>query len=597
MKSILRVRDILSAPHRRQAWLILGLMFVGVLLEMMGVGLIVPAIAVMMQGDLLIRFPALTPLVDAFGLRQQHELVLAAVCVLAAVYLVKNLFLAFLVWTQAAFAYSVQADASRRLFAKYLAKPYIFHVQNNSAQLIRNVTTESSFFASHALMPGMLFIAETLVLIGLGCLLFWVEPGGAALVALVVGGASALFYGFTRTRATRWGEERQRHEGLRLQQLQQGLGGAKDVKLMGRENDFLARFDVHNRHNSHVAARQAGLQQMPRLWLETLAIVGMAVLVASTLRFDRELSDVLPTLGLFAGAAFRLIPSMNRILTSLQNLRYGLVVVNVLHRELSAPVVKAPDRIGINAKPFTSSCIDLNAVSYRYPGAQSDALRRLSLRIFKGETVGLIGTSGAGKSTLVDVILGLLQPTEGTVDVDGSDIGLNLRSWQNQIGYVPQSIYLIDDSLRRNVAFGIADADIDDNAVRRALSSAQLDDFVSKLPDGLETSVGERGVRLSGGQRQRIGIARALYHNPPILVLDEATSALDLATEREVMSAVNAMHGDKTIIIVAHRLSTVKHCDRIYTLEGGCVVSEGSPEQVLPEQGAPSGFTAGAINN
>lgn len=582
---LVKVFRILDADQRRSALVLFGLTLIGMLLETLSVGLVVPAIALMMQDDLATRYPLFQAVIERLGHPSQQTLVIGAIVALVCVYLVKNAFLAFLAWRQARFAFNALARVSHRLFQLYLQQPYIFHVEHNSAQLIRNVTTEANLFANYALLPGMLLIAETFVLLGIGVLLLVVEPLGALAVALVIGGAAYVFYRLTRTRIARWGKARQLHEGMRIQQIQQGLGGVKDVKVSGREASFLARFDQHNIENARVGERHSTLLQMPRLWLEFLAVAGLAMLVFSMIGQQRALDDIIPTLGLFAAAAFRLMPSMNRVLSSLQGLRYGLPVIDLLNRELARPAEAAD---AADTKMTCDREVRFRGVSYRYPGANGMALDQLSLTLRAGETVGIVGTSGSGKSTLVDVMLGLLEPADGRVEADGSDIRSGLRSWRKLVGYVPQSVYLTDDTLRRNVAFGIPDDEIDESAVVRALAFAQLDDFVSTLEKGLDTYVGERGVRLSGGQRQRIGIARALYHNPPILVLDEATSALDVATEREVMKSITALHGRKTIVIVAHRLSTVEHCDRLYRLEHGRVVQEGSPSQLLAQFVTPA---------
>lgn len=574
-----KIKALLTPAEYNNALVLLSLMVIGMVLETLGVGLVIPAIALLMQDNLAGRYPAIAPVLAALGNPSQQALIAGGMLTLVGVYLIKALFLAFLAWRQTRFAYGVQAQLSQRLFTTYLRQPYTFHLQRNSAQLIRNAINEVSVFTGNAMLPGMLLLTECLVLLGIGSLLLLFEPMGALIVVFVLGGAAWGFHRFTRTSIARWGEARQHHEGLRIQHLQQGLGGAKDVKLLGREGDFLAQYSVHNIQSARVGQFQTTLQQLPRLWLELLAVTGMVLLVLSMLVQGRDMASIVPTLGLFAIAAFRLMPSVNRVLGAVQSLRYGLPVINTLHEELK---LNAPEHAAknINGLAFQHE-IRLSGISYSYPGASILALNGVSITIRKGESVGFIGSSGSGKSTLVDIVLGLLPPDAGQVVVDGHDIQQCLRHWQDQIGYVPQSIFLIDDTLRRNVAFGLSDDCIDDAHVQHAIQAAQLEEFVASLPDGLETIVGERGIRLSGGQRQRIGIARALYHDPSVLVLDEATSALDTLTERDVMQAITALHGTKTILIVAHRLSTVEQCDRLYRMEQGKVAAEGSPAEML----------------
>lgn len=582
MDTFAKIRDLLTPAERKKATRVLAFMLIGMVLETLGISLVIPAVTIMMQGDLVARYPGIANTLKLFGNPSQAGLITAAMMGLVVVYLIKNSFLAFLIWKQTNFAYDVQSKLAERLFTAYLRQPYTFHLQRNSAQLIRNVTGEVGMFTG-VLTSGLLLITESLVLIGIAILLLLVEPVGAVIITIVLGGAAWGFHRITRAHITQWGAERQHHDGLSYQQLQQGLGGAKDVKLLGREGDFLTQFGKHNRKSARVWKLQSTLQSYPRLMFELLAVLGLAVLVISMLSQGRDMASLVPTLGLFAAAAFRLMPSINRVLFAVQTLRYSLPVVNSLYEEnklISSDSEK--QRVG-NTATFQHE-IRLINVSYSYPSAKTLALNGLSLTIRKGEFVGLIGASGSGKSTLADVILGLLAPSAGKVDVDGYDIQQGLRQWQDQIGYVPQSIYLTDDTLRRNVAFGLPEEEIDDLAVQRSIKSAQLEEFVASLPEGLSTMVGERGVRLSGGQRQRIGIARALYHDPDVLVLDEATSALDNATERSVMQAVTALHGSKTIIVVAHRLSTVAKCDRIFQLDGGKVVGMGTPADILTAQ-------------
>ncbi len=577
--TVRKLWQVLTPDQRRAAMVLFGLSLVGMILETLGVGLVIPAIAVMTQGDVATRYPKFAPVLLSLGNPTSEQLVISGMLILVVIYAVKALFLAFLAWRQTRFVYRVQADLSQRLFAGYLGQPYVFHMRRNSAELIRNVLNETNIFAQTVLMAGLGFLVELLVLLGISLLMLAVEPLGALLVVSTLGVASWGFNRVTQHHLSHWGVKRQLHEGRRIQHLQQGLGGAKDVKLLGREDEFLSEFRRHNEGFTQVGARYATIGQLPRLWLELLAVTGLAALVLVVLWQGHPLEALVPTLGLFAVGAFRLLPSVNRLISTMQSVRYGLPAIAVLHSELALlRDTHAPERGRL--LPFRDS-LKLEQVVFQYPSTEADTIRGITLQIARGTSVGFIGSTGTGKTTLVDIILGLLTPNSGRVLVDGIDIRGHERGWQDQIGYVPQSIFLTDDSLRRNIAFGLPNEQIDDDAIWRAVRAAQLETFVNESPAGIETMVGERGVRLSGGQRQRIGIARALYNDPSVLVLDEATSALDSVTEREFMETINTLRGTKTVIIIAHRLSTVEHCDRLFRLDQGRVVEEGEAAAVL----------------
>jgi ABC-type multidrug transport system fused ATPase/permease subunit len=569
----------MTAVQRRAAAILLLFMLLGAGLEMLGVGLVLPLLGLMSQDGPLSERPVLHAMFGSLEHFSNAQLLAGSMIVLVGVCAFKALYLGFLTWWQAKFVFSFQLHLSRQLFDGYLRQPYTFHLQRNSAQLIRNVVNETSQLSHVATIPLLTLISESLVVLAICGLLVAIEPLGALLVTVTIGMAGLVFHRLTSRRLLRWGEARQHHEGMRLQHLQQGLGGVKDVKVLGREAQFLARFLQHDTAVAGVAQRHLTLQGLPRLWLELLGIIGLAALVLTMLAQHRPLDTLVPALGLFAAAAFRLMPSVTKIMSGIQCLRYAKPVVDTLSREL-ASIGSSERAQPAEPVPFKNG-IRLDGVSYCYPDAPTPSLANIDLVISPGQSVGFVGGSGAGKSTLIDVVLGLLVPTSGAVRVDGVDIKTNIRGWQSQIGYVPQSIYLTDDTLRCNVAFGLLAEQIDEQAVMRALRAAQLEEFVSQLPEGLDTVVGERGVRLSGGQRQRIGIARALYHDPPVLVLDEATSALDVATERGVIEAVEALHGKKTILIVAHRISTVERCDSVVRLANGSIVDVGDALTVL----------------
>jgi len=568
------VWGILTRRERRNLFGILTLMLLGTVLETFSLGLVVPAVGLLTQPDYLQKFPIVD---DFFGHPTEVQFVIGAMVFLVVVYIVKTGFLIWSLWVQRGYSNAVTTRIGRQLFEIYLRQPYSFHLNRNSSLLIRN-SQNSTALTSGIIDPLVTILADSLVTLGLFILLLVLEPRGT-LVTIVVFGVSAwLFRRFTNQRIRRWGEAQNFHKGMILQHLQQGFGGVKDVKVLGREDHFVTQYAEHLTGNAAVLRRFSVAQALPRSGLEILTIIGLAVLVATMVASGRELTAILPVLGLFAAAAFRLLPAVNRVINNLQIINVSRPMVDDLYRDLALP--SPGSRIRSDHEKFNDK-IAVRDVSFAYQSTSTEALANVSLQICRGEAVGLVGPSGSGKSTLIDILLGLLVPQSGQILVDNTDVHLDVRWWQDQIGYVPQSIFLTDDTLRRNVAFGLPKGKIDDDFVRAAIRSAQLEDFVATLPAGLDTVVGERGVRLSGGQRQRIGIARALYHNPSVLVLDEATSSLDAETEHGVMEAVRALQGNKTVIIVAHRLSTVEYCDRLYRLEDSRIVDEGSFHDVI----------------
>ena len=554
-------------------WFILLLMVGGSVLETFSLGLVVPAVGMLVRPNYVRNFPFIDNLL---GHPSERQFAIIAMAVLVMTYVAKSTFLVWSAWVQSGYSTSVTTRIGKQLFENYLRQPYPFHLQRNSAILIRNSQNSASLMGG-VFEPVLTVAADSLVTLGLFALLIKLEPMGT-LVTLAVFGVSAwTFRQFTNSRIRRWGEAQNFHKGMVMQHLQQGFGGAKDVKVLGRESYFISEYSQHLVGNAQVARRFGIAQGLPRIGLEILTIIGLASLVSTMVISDKGLVNVLPVLGLFGAAAFRLIPAVGRTMSMLQTIALNRPVLRDLRRDLALTYAQSGQRTEHLGFAYS---IQVSSLTFQYEAALSPALNNVSLMVKRGEAVGLVGPSGSGKSTLVDILLGLLEPTSGRVLVDGTDIHDNLRGWQDQIGYVPQSIFLTDDTLRRNVAFGLPKDQIDDNALTSAIRSAQLEDFVASLPDGLDTIVGERGVRLSGGQRQRIGIARALYNNPDVLVLDEATSSLDTETEHGVMQAVQALQGEKTVIIVAHRLSTVEYCDRLYRLENARIVDEGTFSEV-----------------
>jgi ABC-type multidrug transport system fused ATPase/permease subunit len=578
-----KISSILLPSDRRKGIFIMFLMLIGMLLEILSVAMVIPTISFLVkQGkDQALIIEKIKYVLPNYPESQYMTLI---ILLLVGVYFLKAIFLGFLAWTQMGFSYGIQQSISLRLFANYLRQPYSFHLKKNSSELLQNVIGEVNLFVGNVIIPGIELITEVLVLGGIATLLLVYEPLGSLFALGSLSLASATFYLIVRKRTSYYGGIRQYHERLRVQHLQQGLGGVKDVKLLGREKDFLTQYEYHNKMSSKMLRIVKALNQFPRLWLEFLSICGLGIIMFVVSYNNSDTGSVIPVIGLFGAAAFRLIPSFNRILNSLQSYRFGLPVIETIYNELKLNNQDIQAISTISGNFSFSNEIKITGLSFSYPDTKTKTLDNVSLSFKYGQTIGIIGPSGSGKSTLVDLILGLLTQSEGTIVADNQNIADSMREWQNLIGYVPQTVFLCDDTLRRNIAFGIPDHLIDDEWVKMAVKYSQLEDYVRTLDLGLNTFVGERGVRISGGQRQRIGIARALYHKPLILVLDEATSSLDNETEKGVMESIIALQGSKTILIVAHRLTTVQHCDKIFRFEQGILVEEGSAKEVLEKQ-------------
>lgn len=492
-------------------------------------------------------------------------------------------------------------SVSTRALRAYVNAPYVFHLRRHSAELSQNV------LAAVPALVGLfdavvIFVTESLVVCSmfvLLCRVAWFET----LVATVVIVAPLLpFVRLSRRAYARLGSTNYAL-GLTLHRtLGQAFGAVKELKVLGRERFFHDEAERTLRQRARVGMRHVALENVPRLLTETSFVVGMLVLVIVLAGRPSLGSGLLPFVGLYAYAGFRIVPAAHRIAFQWSGMHYALSVTAGLWRDLTTLPSDATPSDAFNGArlPFTEA-IHLERVSYAYPQADAPTLRELDFVVRHGECVGIVGATGAGKSTLIDVMLGLLEPTSGRIVVDGRPVAEDLRRWQRQLGYVPQLPFFIDDTVRRNIALGLPDEAIDDDRIWSSVRTAQLEELMASLPAGLDTVVGERGVRLSGGERQRLSVARALYHDPDVLVFDEATSSLDPGTERDLTRAIELLRGRKTIIIVAHRLGTVEHCDRLLLLEDGVVSADGSYAELLrtnaafraiaainPVDGAPS---------
>ena len=579
-----KIFDLLDARERRRFWQLLGLIMLMGLLDMAGVASILPFLAVVSDPAMISSNPSLARAYDWSGLASPDSfLILFGVLVFGFVIFSLG-FKTLTLYAIARFSQMRNHSISTRLLASYLSQPYVWFLNHHSADLGKSVLAEVQSLVGGVLIPAMRLLAQAVSLSFLVILLILVNPGVAITAALGLGGAYILIFLAVRRYLGRIGKTRLAANKARFQIAQEVMGGIKEVKLLGLEAAYLARFRAPSRAMASSTASAQIIGELPRHLLEGIAFGGMIALIISLLlKEGGNLADILPVLGVFAFAALRMFPAVQQIYHSLTLMRSNGMVLTQIHHDIMA--MQAEVVLPPAAAPVLHlrRQLELAAVHYAYPQTERSALQGLSLSIAANTTVGIVGGTGAGKTTAVDVMLGLLAPQAGELRVDGVVIGpANLRAWQNSIGYVAQQIFLIDDSVAANIAFGIAPEAIDMAAVERAARVANLHDFVTgELPQGYQTAVGERGVRLSGGQRQRIGIARALYHDPDVLLLDEATSALDNLTERAVMEAVHNLGHDKTIIMIAHRLTTVRDCDMIFLLENGRLAAQGSYDDLV----------------
>ena len=544
-------------------------------LEVVSLGAVIPVVGLIVGNDSQSRS---TWIPEPLRSMSDIRLTILLLTLLVLTFFVKNLFLLASMYYEQRSQWSLLNRIAQRLFEIYLGQPFEFHLMHSSSVLMRNVEDYSGTVVFY-LRPLLQLIADVLTGIGLLIVLFVVEPVSTAAIAALFGGTSLTLLRLTRRRARDWGERRlQLREEFR-RALLSGFGGVKEIKLFGRDQEVT---EVHRRSvygSARISYLFALAQAVPRAVLEVLAVLGIALtILISELRGESG-SDTVLIIALFGVASFRILPSVNRIVVGLQQmamLRPGLEgAVQGLSLQVEAPASSSPTDIG----KFHD--LVFKDVAYVYPNTDLPVLTIDTFSLSKGDSLGIVGSSGSGKSTMVDVVIGILNAGTGSIQVNGQDIRECRRQWQNKIGYVPQSVYLMDTTIRRNVAFGLPEKSINNQDVEKALRLANLWDFVQGLPNGLDTMVGERGIRLSGGQRQRLGIARALYGNPEVIVLDEATSALDTETEKEIVDSFNEIAKDHTLIVVAHRTSTLAHCSRLIRLEKGRIVHDGTFEEVI----------------
>lgn len=579
------------AERRRLAGVFLAILGMGIL-QLAGVGSVLPFVSVLANHGLIHTNPLLVWTYSTLGFTSTNGFLIFLGFGVLVFLVASNAFVAFTIWLITRFAWDKQFGLSAALFEGYLRQPYEAFLNRNSADTGKNILYESQQFTNGVLLPAMTLTAFGVTVLFIAGFMVWLDPLLAVLVAATFGAAYALVYFFIRRPLERIGRIRIDANTERFKAVDEGFGSVKEVKVLGRETEFLGRYLPGAQRFAGSMAAQQILLQLPRYAIEALAFGIVISLFLYLLYAHGTVQGVLPLASAFALAGYRLLPALQQVYQTSSALKFNQSVVDTIYRDLiiTARPPATTDSVSIKQTgegesarlPFANE-LRLDNVTYTYPGAREPSLANVTMNIASNSSVAFVGATGAGKTTLADLVLGLLRPQSGRISVDGVELtDSNVRRWQANLGYVPQDIFLTDDTIAGNIAYGVPANAIDLQAMERAARVANIHHFISnKLPAGYQTVVGERGVRLSGGQRQRIGIARALYHDPEVLVLDEATSALDNDTERRIVQEIEGARAGKTLVIIAHRISTVRHCDVLYLLKGGSIVGNGTYEALV----------------
>lgn len=581
-----KINYVLDRRQKINLGILLVIILVGAFVELLGVSAVMPLINVAMEPDKIGEKWYFVLICKYTGITDVNRMIVFLAVVLIVIYILKNMYVTMMYSQQYRFVFNNQQRLSVRMMKSYMQQDYLFHVSRNVAEFQRNIVNDVNGFFTVAL-NALQFLAEfsvSMVLVIFLLIQDWMSTLAVASLLFLFMGFFTVFF---RKVLVNIGEESRQTNVLVAKWLFQAFSGIKEIKVANKERFFISNYDQHYKDFAKIQRQQSILTYLPKPVMETVCICSLMIaMIIKIVVVKSDIASFVTTLSVFAVAAFRMLPSFNKITGYISGMMFNKPAIDAVYRDLKEieqlMVRKNADHED-SVKVALNNAIDLNRVSFRYPESDRWILKNASLEIQKNTSVALIGASGAGKTTAADLILGILEPQEGSVTIDGTDIRKCMASWHENVGYIPQSIYLMDDSIRANIAFGIPESEIDDAAIEKALREAQLDQFVHSLPDGPDTMIGDRGVKLSGGQRQRIGIARALYRNPSVLILDEATSALDNETEKEVMEAIDGLHGTRTLIVIAHRLSTIKKCDKIYEVGNGGF-SERRKEEVLEKK-------------
>jgi len=568
-----KVWSLLTHQQRIGAFFLIAATLLGAILESLSIGLIVPLIKLISNPSSLEGYPWVMRVTRYFGIVNPHDIMEWCLYIFITVFISKSVYVIKMTHFHLTFTGKILYSLSSRLLEIYLYMPWTFHLQRNTADLLNNITTQVGQLCTGMIGAMLRLCTDIFFVTCILILLVLIDPISTFLAALLLGTSNLVFFYFVRRKLRHFGADNKKYSTEMMKCVNEAFGGFKETKVLGREEHFVGSYQDSNRGYVKSWIYVTFVSKLQKICTESIFVTVIAAISLIALGRGESGTDLLSTLALFAACAFRLMPAVNGINGAITQIKYHEPILEIICRDINASTDgRGNGDISNQLVPSPLSLeegINLKDVFFRYGGSKQYVLDSLNMFVPKGQSVGFMGPSGVGKTTTADIILGLLKPSSGEVLSDGRNVHRNLDAWQQMIGYIPQNIYLSDNTFRRNVAFGLEDVQIDDEKVWAAAKKAQLYDLIKELPEGLDTFVGEHGLRLSGGQRQRIGIARALYHDPEVLVMDEATSSLDKETEREITRAINMLSGEKTMIIIAHRETTVEKCDIKYYFKNG----------------------------
>ena len=580
-KKIKLLTELVGPGQKKKIVLIILMMIVSAMLETLGVSMIVPVVSLVVEPDIMTSNELVAKICSACNISSTQELTIVLLGLLIVLFVGKNLFLLLLYYVQSKFVYGNLYQTQKNLVHTFLHKPYAYYLGINSSEIVHLISMET-VGAFTALQYSMELCTEVVVGTTLAIVVFIMDPTMCLALGILLAILMCIISKAIKPRLKKYGAAHVKYDTAGTKWLMQFASGIKEIKIAESEDFFEEQYSYNNKIDKKMEQNRNVSRNIPRIMIESVSIAGVLAIFIIRILMGNDITEMLPQLSAFGVAAVRLLPCANRVSAYLNEIAYNTppLLRTVEHMHMFAQLQEEEQKEQ-NVRCFSDSAItfqpkekiELNDIVFKYDGGDKHVLNHANMEVPIGKSVGIIGTSGSGKTTAVDLMLGLLTPESGQVLVDGVDIQKNYHDWLTHLSYIPQTIYLLDDTIRANIEFGYSKDD-NDESCWKALREAQLEEFVRSLPDGLDTEIGERGVRLSGGQRQRIGIARALYTDPEILIFDEATSALDNETEEALMEAINSLHGKKTLIIIAHRLQTIKNCDIVYKVSEGKVIED-----------------------